>query len=138
MAAATLHVRLRDSQPLDYAFDLGCDLPNTTDETVEFLHPSTWLAVIPDGFELAMTYVDKAKSDELTEQAIFEYLMQTLPVNVFSKAHHLTRSTITNPNELGDLIDCGVPTTTAEEFKTFVVNNSFSLPMSFLYDEYNQ
>ena len=75
-------------QPYNYGFELG---PNyqTTDELVEIEHPTTWIAVIPDGFELAMTYLHRPHATELLELAVYEYLLKTLPFTVYTKQHRL-------------------------------------------------
>ena len=75
-------------QPYNYGFELGLNY-QTTDELVEIEHPTTWLAVIPDGFELAMTYLHKPHSTELQSLAVYEYLLNTLPFTVYTKQHRL-------------------------------------------------
>jgi hypothetical protein len=126
---------IENEQPYNYSFDLGLNY-QTTDELVEFLYPETWFAVIPAAYEFAMTYVDKQVSDMLLKQAVFEYLINTLPVNIFSKAHCLSKTPLTNPNLLDDLIGFDIPTDTKEKFKRFIVNNAFSLPIEFKYRQY--
>jgi hypothetical protein len=123
-------------QPYDYNYDLGLNY-ETTDELVEFLYPSTWLAVIPDGYEFCLSYIDDpVERTKWLDQAVYEYLIHTLPVNIFSKAHCLSKTCITNPNDVYDLAGFDIPVDTEENFKRFVVNNAFSLPTEFLYDRY--
>lgn len=126
---------IADSQPYDYAYDLGSNY-QTTDELVEFFHPETWLAVIPDGYENCLSYLNDPERTKMLNQAVYEYLIHTLPVNIFSKAHHLTRTPLTNPNDLADLAGFDIPADTEYNFKKFVVNNAFTLPMEFKYQQY--
>ena len=104
------------TQPYDTIFDTDKLARHSTGDKLAFHYSTTWFTIISADFELACTFMDERDAAVLREQAVFETLCNTLPVEfvgsaTVSPARHIT-----------------APPRSHAEYKRYIVNNGLLFP----------
>jgi hypothetical protein len=70
-----------EEQPYNWFWD-NQDVQYDKDEVLPYGYPTEWFAVLPEGVDLAVSFLDATEKHKIISTMIWDYLMSTLPITI--------------------------------------------------------